>query len=180
MEENGINVKRLYSACCLALIVAAMTLSIRGDTIPAIKAEFGFTDYDMGKISGPVQWGFAISILIDVIAERVPRGSALALAVIGSLGVFSAGYIIIPAMGRIQDHYSIQKLEHIAPATLQKVLNEEGTGIDERKVRVLNSRGKATSRGRQQPCSRDGVSRDWNYPDYPDGHFPVHPALLQV
>jgi MFS family permease len=57
--------------------------------------------------------------MLGVVAERVPRGGALALAVLGGLGAFTAGFITAPVMGRIGDELGHDKLD---PAKTKVVL----------------------------------------------------------
>lgn len=48
--------------------------------------------------------------MLGVISDRVPKGGALVLSLLGGAGMFSAGYLTAPIMGRIQDHYAVSKL----------------------------------------------------------------------
>jgi len=48
--------------------------------------------------------------LLGVVAERVPKGGAFALGVIGGVGGLFVGFVAIPAMGRIIDLYLHREL----------------------------------------------------------------------
>jgi len=48
--------------------------------------------------------------MVGVTSERVPKGGALALAMIGAAGMLSVGLITTPMMGRIADGYVRQRL----------------------------------------------------------------------
>jgi len=49
--------------------------------------------------------------MLGVVSERVPRGGALALALMGGVGMLAVGVITTPQMGRIADVYVHEKLE---------------------------------------------------------------------
>lgn len=48
--------------------------------------------------------------MLGVVAERVPKGGALAMALLGGWGMAVVGIITVPAMGRIADTYGHEKI----------------------------------------------------------------------
>lgn len=67
--------------------------------------------------------------MLGVVAERFPKGGALALAIMGGAGMFCVGWLMTPIMGSIQDHYAVQSL---SPKTVETVVQHGG--IDERRA----------------------------------------------
>ena len=62
------NSQRLFVASCLAIAATALAFSVRADIIPALKADFGLTDTEIGQIAGSGLWGFAITIVLGGVA----------------------------------------------------------------------------------------------------------------
>lgn len=113
-----------------ASIFSAIGLFSLSHVQTALWAFAAATIFGMGKsYFWPTMMGFT--------AERFPRGGALVLGIIGAFGVFSVGYIALPAMGKLQDHYAVQKLQATAPALFARVATEGNKGIDEKKVLSL-------------------------------------------
>jgi len=75
--------------------------------------------------------------MLGVASERFPEGGAFALGLMGGAGIISAGFLMVPAMGMIQDHYAIAKLSELSPQIVEKVIKEGSQGIDEKKVVAL-------------------------------------------
>ncbi len=113
-----------------ASVFSAIGLLALSSTKTAITVFLAATIFGIGK-------SYFWPTMMGVIAERVPKGGALALGVLGAAGVFSAGWITVPTMGWLQDHYSIVKLQEVSPTTLEMVINEKGTGLDKHKVLAL-------------------------------------------
>lgn len=67
--------------------------------------------------------------MLGFVAERFPRGGALVLGLMGGAGMLAVGWLMTPAMGKIQDYYAVQSLS----AHTQEVVVSDG-GLDERKV----------------------------------------------
>jgi len=49
--------------------------------------------------------------MLGVVAERVPKGGALALALMGGMGMLASGMIASPWLGKVADEYLPQKLD---------------------------------------------------------------------
>ncbi len=72
--------------------------------------------------------------MLGVVAERFPKGGALLLALLGGAGMFSAGKLMVVAMGGVQDHYAVQ---YLSPGTQEQVVTHGG--LDEKKVAAIVS-----------------------------------------
>lgn len=71
--------------------------------------------------------------MLGVVAERVPRGGALALALMGGMGMMAVGLITTPMMGTIADRYLPAKL----PAEqTREVLASAATALEARSGEV--------------------------------------------
>ena len=58
-----INSQRLFTACCIALIVTAMTFAIRAGILNQLSADFNFDNKQLGWINGMAFLGFTVAIL---------------------------------------------------------------------------------------------------------------------
>lgn len=75
------NAKRLLWAGFMAILAAGVGFSIRGGILGDWGAQFGFTQSDLGKITGGGLTGFGIIILLSsLIADRVGYGKLMILA----------------------------------------------------------------------------------------------------
>lgn len=59
-----INKKRLFTACSLALVVTAMTFSIRANLLGTLGSYFDLTPKEVGEIASAAFWGFTIAMFI--------------------------------------------------------------------------------------------------------------------
>jgi MFS family permease len=131
-----INQTRLFIASCLSLIATSMAFSIRADIIPALKADFGFTDTQMGQIVGPGLWGFAITIVIGgMLVDRFGMKRLMFVAFFGhllgaTLTIFAQGYVSL---------YIATLLIGLANGTVEAVINPLVASISrDRKAHFLN------------------------------------------
>lgn len=66
--------------------------------------------------------------MLGTAAERVPKGGALALAMLGGVGMLVVGVVTTPLMGRVADRYLHKKLQ---PAETAQVLQQAVTAYGE-------------------------------------------------
>jgi MFS family permease len=59
-----INPNRLFSACCVALIVTAMTFAIRAGILNELSASYSFTDTQLGWINSMAFLGFPVAMMV--------------------------------------------------------------------------------------------------------------------
>lgn len=82
-HDNGIapNAKRLLWAGFMAILAAGVGFSIRGGILGDWGSQFGFTQSDLGKITGGGLTGFGIIILIGaLVADKVGYGKLMIFA----------------------------------------------------------------------------------------------------
>jgi fucose permease len=87
-------------------------------------AESGATAFTYATIYG-LGIAYFWPTMLGVTAERFPRGGALLLCLMGSVGNLSISQVL-PQMGRIFDHYSAQKLNETNPTLAERVVNKDG------------------------------------------------------
>ena len=58
-----INPQRLFTACCVALIVTAMTFAIRAGILTELSVKFNFNNTELGWINGMAFLGFPIAMM---------------------------------------------------------------------------------------------------------------------
>jgi MFS family permease len=82
-----------------------------------------FADSGVTAIAYATVFGLGIAFfwptMLGVTAERFPKGGALALALMGSIGNLSISQVL-PQMGRIVDTYAVQYVEKNADSAAQK------------------------------------------------------------
>lgn len=80
--------------------------------------------------------------MLGVTAERFPKGGALALALMGSVGNLSIAYVL-PQMGRIVEHYSVNTLEQDSPQLTDEFIKKNDDGqaqaLNPQALNALNS-----------------------------------------
>jgi len=130
---SGVLVKVLSPVGLLTLsaILAASGLFWLSHAKGALVVLVAATLFGVGKT-------FFWPCMLGITSERFPEGGAFALGLMGGAGIISAGFLMVPAMGMLQDKYTLQKISELSPPTLQKVLKDGSEGIDEKKVRALS------------------------------------------
>lgn len=105
------------------------------------------TIYALGKT-------FLWPTMLAVASERFPKGGAVAIGMIGGVGMLSAGLLGGPAIGFKQDFHASKNLKETSPATYEryKADNENAffgfktVGLNGAKVGVLEDGGKELGR----------------------------------
>jgi len=124
-----IGLQMLSAATSIALCVVAATV------------------YALGKT-------FLWPTMLAVVSERFPSGGAVAIGMVGGVGMLAAGILGGPAIGFKQDKFASQSLEEKAPAAFEryKAGNENSffgfstVGLDGAKVGVLENGGAELAR----------------------------------
>src|ERR1700761_4486235 len=83
MSDDAIapNAKRLLSAGFMAILAAGVGFSVRGGILSDWGTQFGFTQSDLGSITGGGLTGFGVIILLGaLIADKVGYGKLLITA----------------------------------------------------------------------------------------------------
>src|SRR5438093_13402197 len=92
--------------------------------------------------------------MLAVASERFPKGGAIAIGMIGGVGMLSAGLLGGPAIGFKQDYNASKNLEQAAPAAYSRYkADNESTffgfktvGLDGAKVGILEDDAKELKR----------------------------------
>lgn len=88
----------LFIACCVSLIVTAMSFAIRGNIMGALGAQFHLDNAQLGWIAGTAFWGFTLAMVIGgPLCDTLGMGRLLMLAFAGHLAgicvtIFANGY----------------------------------------------------------------------------------------
>lgn len=97
--DKEINKKRLFIACSLALVVTAMTFSIRANLLGTLGTYFDLTPKEVGEIASAAFWGFTIAMFVggplcDALGLKRMYLIAFAAHLAGiTLTIFSDGYL---------------------------------------------------------------------------------------
>ena len=87
MQENTVpNAKRLLWAGFMAILAAGVGFALRGGIFPAWKAEYNFSDAQLGAIGGAGFTGFCFGIIIGgLVVDKLGYGKLVALALLGHI-----------------------------------------------------------------------------------------------
>lgn len=114
-----------------------------GDSVPFMF--FAATVYGIGKT-------FLWPTMLGVVGERFPKSATVAMAMLGCVGMLSAGYLGGPGIGYKQDYFASKYLETQSSDTYNRVKapNENGfltfpkiQGIDGAKSGMIKDNGQA-------------------------------------
>jgi len=112
-----------------------------GDSVPFMF--FAATVYALGKT-------FLWPTMLGVVGERFPQSATLAMALLGCIGMLSAGYLGGPGIGYKQDYFASQYIQEHHAETFERVKapNENSflvfpkiTGIDGAKAGMISDMG---------------------------------------
>jgi len=95
---NIYNTKRLYTASCIALLVTAMTFSVRANLIGELGEEFSLSPKQIGEVTSAAFWGFTLAMFVGgPLCDIIGIGKLYLLCFIGHclglvLTIYSTGY----------------------------------------------------------------------------------------
>lgn len=72
--------------------------------------------------------------MLGVTAERFPKGGALLLCLMGSAGNLAISQVL-PQMGRVYDHYAVERLEKLSPEAAKRFVKPTERTIDQERVK---------------------------------------------
>lgn len=75
--------------------------------------------------------------MLGVVSERFPKGGALALSLMGGAGMLAVGWLGVPQMGKIQDHYKVAAISSELQEKVVDVTEDGKVGVNEAKVMSL-------------------------------------------
>jgi len=128
-------------------VLGFIGLQMLGAATSVVLCVVAATVYALGKT-------FLWPTMLAVASERFPKGGAVAIGMMGGVGMLSAGLLGGPAIGFKQDYHASQKLQETSQATYEryKAGNENSflvfktVGLDGAKVGVLEDGGKELAR----------------------------------
>jgi MFS family permease len=140
------NHRRLFLASFVTLIAAGVGFSIRSGILDDWGREFGFTQTELGAITGSGLWGFGLAIVFfSLFADRVGYGSLMAVAFVLHL---LAAALTLAATFVFQHHgkeatfwllYAGMSLFALANGTCEAVINPlSATLYPKEKTHYLN------------------------------------------
>jgi len=128
-------------------ILGAVGLTMLGSATTVIACVVAMTVYALGKT-------FLWPTMLAVVSERFPKGGAVAIGMLGGVGMLSAGLLGGPAIGFKQDYHASKELETRSAETYEryradepsKFLSFSTVGLNGAKVGVLEDGGKELDR----------------------------------
>ncbi|MCA9258905.1 MAG: MFS transporter [Planctomycetales bacterium] len=124
-------------------ILGACGLLLLGSAASVLWCVVAATVYACGKT-------FLWPTMLAVASERFPRGGAVAIGLMGGIGMLSAGTLGSPGIGYKQDYFASKSLQESAPETYQRYSAAEPNrflffpeirGLDGAKVGVVEDGG---------------------------------------
>src|SRR5688572_13387508 len=129
---------------CVSGVLGAVGLTMLGGANGVVMCVIAATVYALGKT-------FLWPTMLAVASEQFPRGGAVAIGLMGGVGMLSAGLLGGPAIGYKQDYFASKDLQTKAPQTFERYAVSEPKGflflpkvkgLDGAKVGVLGDGGK--------------------------------------
>jgi MFS family permease len=128
-------------------ILGATGLTLLGNADAVMMCIVAATVYACGKT-------FLWPTMLAVASERFPKGGAVAIGMLGGVGMLSAGLLGGPAIGFQQDYFASHHLQSESPETYDRYkadetnafLGFETIGLNGAKVGVLEDQGKELAR----------------------------------
>lgn len=138
----------VHKISSLGLLFASALIGALGLYLISIGTNIGFmivaaSVYAVGKT-------FLWPTMLGVLGERFPQSATIGMAIMGAVGMLSAGYLGGPGIGYKQDYFASQQLQETAPETFARVKapNENKflvfpaiTGIDGSKATMVGENG---------------------------------------
>src|SRR5688500_12216408 len=103
-------------------VLGAIGLTMLGGAATTMMCVVAATVYALGKT-------FLWPTMLAVASERFPKGGAVAIGLMGGVGMLSAGLLGGPAIGYKQDYYASKNLQSAAPETYARYSAEEPKGF---------------------------------------------------
>jgi MFS family permease len=118
------------SILTVSSFVAALGLLMISEATTALAVFSAATVFGCGvSFFWPTMLGF--------VAERFPKGGALALSLMGGAGMLAVGWVGVPQMGRILDHYKVSAISMELQDKVVDYSDSGKAGVNEAKVMSL-------------------------------------------
>ncbi|MCA9192980.1 MAG: MFS transporter [Planctomycetales bacterium] len=143
---------------CALLACVGLNLTSRVETF--VMAMLALTIYGIGKT-------FFWPTMLAVASDRFPRTGAIAISIMGGIGMMSAGLIGSPGLGYFKDRYAGEALQVSNPTLFDEYRAEkpskflvfpEATGLDSKKMGELSDQIAELEKGQQDASELKGKS----------------------
>jgi hypothetical protein len=132
---------------CISGILGFLGLTLLGQSSTVWMCIIAATVYACGKT-------FLWPTMLAVVSEQFPKGGAVAIGMMGGVGMLSAGLLGGPAIGFQQDYYASKNLRETSSVAFERYRAEgekeffgvKAVGLDGAKVGVLSDKGKELNR----------------------------------
>jgi fucose permease len=146
----------------VGMVTVSATLSAIGLYLLST-ATSGLTAFAYATIFG-VGIAYFWPTMLGVTAERFPKGGALLLCLMGSVGNLSISQVL-PAMGKIYDHYAVEQIQTTNPGLAAAVV--KGEALNQNLVKQIDLRTKLSPDEKKAleptawltPAQRDAVAK---------------------
>jgi hypothetical protein len=152
----GLSPVGLLFACA---VLACVGLQLTSGVQTVAMAFVALTIYAIGKT-------FFWPTMLAVVSDRYPRTGAVAISIMGGIGMLSAGLIGGPGLGYGKDRFTAETLQQTNPAAYSEaqaaapskfLIFSEVTALDGKK---LSDAREATKAGTATPAQKDMVAAD--------------------
>lgn len=128
-------------------VLGAVGLTLLGDAVTVSACVIAATVYALGKT-------FLWPTMLAVVSEQFPKGGAVAIGMLGGVGMLSAGLLGGPAIGFMQDYHAADKLKETSDVAYDRYKAAEESsfmgystvGLDGSKVGTMEDGGKELER----------------------------------
>lgn len=152
----------------ICAVLAAVGLNLTSMANTFVMALLALTVYGVGKT-------FFWPTMLAVGSDRFPRSGAVAISMMGGIGMLSAGLLGSPGLGYFKDRYAAEELTKVDPLLFEKYKAERTTkflypilpeahGLDGQKL------GEATETVQKERAAKDKPEAEPVKPATPDQH----------
>lgn len=147
---------------CSILAVIGLNLTARIETITM--AFVALTIYGIGKT-------FFWPTMLAVASDRFPRTGAVAISIMGGIGMMSAGLVGAPGLGYFKDRYATEELKKVDAALYEEYKSatpskflffDEVNGLDGKKLGEVRETAKDQRSEAQQKVAAADIQGDRN------------------
>jgi hypothetical protein len=152
----------------VGILLVCATLACIGLNLTSLVTSFGFalvalTVYGVGKT-------FFWPTMLAVASDRFPRTGAIAISIMGGIGMMSAGLVGSPGLGYFKDRYAGEELKATSPSLYEEYKSDKPSrffvfpevhGLDGRKLgEVQEAMRTGTATDEQQTVQRANIQGD--------------------
>ncbi len=102
----------------VSALLACLGLNLTSHAETFTLALLALTIYGIGKT-------FFWPTMLAVVSDRFPRSGAVAMSIMGGIGMLSAGMIGSPGLGYFKDRYAAEELQRVDPVIYQEYRSEK-------------------------------------------------------